>query len=129
MLCRPGARRRHGSSNDLRLLAGIGRRTDTGATHETAQYPSKWIRNEQDRLKQVRYSIQHQEEQVTCPNLQSLRRPWLLCLAADNNATVVELTPKPVQDRFASSVVETETNPEPAKSTKTAEAVGPTGAA
>jgi hypothetical protein len=41
------------------------------------------------------------------------------------NATVVELTPKPVQDRFASSVVETETNPEPAKSTKKAEAMGP----
>jgi len=40
---------------------------------------------------------------------------------------VVELTPKPVQDRFASSVVETKTNPEPAKSTKTAEAMGPTG--
>jgi len=43
------------------------------------------------------------------------------------NATVVELTPKPVQNRFASSAVETETNPEPAKSTKTAEAMGPTG--
>jgi hypothetical protein len=43
------------------------------------------------------------------------------------NATVVELTPKPVQDRFASSAVETETNPEPAKSTKTVEAMGPTG--
>jgi hypothetical protein len=43
------------------------------------------------------------------------------------NATVVELTPKPVQDRFAGSVVETETNPEVAKSTKTAEAMGPTG--
>jgi hypothetical protein len=45
------------------------------------------------------------------------------------NATVVELTPQPAQDRFASSVVETETNPEPAKSTKTAEAMGPTGGA
>jgi hypothetical protein len=43
------------------------------------------------------------------------------------NAAVVELTPKPVQDRFVSSAVETETNPEPAKSTKTAEAMGPTG--
>jgi hypothetical protein len=42
------------------------------------------------------------------------------------NAAVVELTPKPVQDRFVSSAVETETNPEPAKSTKTAEAMGPT---
>jgi hypothetical protein len=43
------------------------------------------------------------------------------------NAAVDELTPKPVQDRFASSAVATETNPEPAKSTKTAEAMGPTG--
>ena len=42
------------------------------------------------------------------------------------NAAVVELTPKPVQDRFASSAVATETNPEPAKSTKSAEAMGPT---
>src|SRR5713101_6658461 len=43
------------------------------------------------------------------------------------NAAVVELTPKPVQDRFVSSAVATETNPEPAKSTKTAEAMGRTG--
>jgi hypothetical protein len=43
------------------------------------------------------------------------------------NAAVVELTPKPAQDRFASSAVATETNPEPAKPTKTAEAMGPTG--
>ena len=28
----------------------------------TAQLPSKWIRNEQDRPKYVRYSMQHQEE-------------------------------------------------------------------
>jgi hypothetical protein len=42
------------------------------------------------------------------------------------NAAVVELTPKPVQDRFVSSAVATETNPRPAKSTKTAEAMGPT---
>jgi hypothetical protein len=41
------------------------------------------------------------------------------------NAAVVELTPKPAQDRFASSAVTTETNPEPAKSIKTAEAIGP----
>ena len=34
------------------------------------------------------------------------------------NAAVVELTPKPVQGRFVSSAVATETNPEPAKSTK-----------
>src|ERR1700688_3859826 len=43
------------------------------------------------------------------------------------NAAVVELTPKPAQDRFESSAVATETNPEPAKPTKTAEAMGPTG--
>lgn len=42
------------------------------------------------------------------------------------NAAVVELAPKPVQDRFVSSAVATETNPQPAKSTKTAEAMGPT---
>ncbi|MGB6395895.1 MAG: hypothetical protein WBF73_09440, partial [Bradyrhizobium sp.] len=42
------------------------------------------------------------------------------------NAAVIELTPKPAQDRFASSAVKTETNPEPAKSAKTAEAMGPT---
>jgi hypothetical protein len=42
------------------------------------------------------------------------------------DAAVIELTPKPAQDRFASSAVTTETNPEPAKSTKTAEAMGPT---
>ena len=43
------------------------------------------------------------------------------------NAAVVELTPKPVQGRFVSSAVATETNPEPAKSTKSAEAMGRTG--
>lgn len=42
------------------------------------------------------------------------------------NAAVVERTPELAQDRFASSAVTTETNPEPAKSTKTAEVVGPT---
>jgi hypothetical protein len=42
------------------------------------------------------------------------------------NAAVIELTPKPAQDRFASSAVATEKNPEPAKATKTAEAKGPT---
>jgi hypothetical protein len=41
------------------------------------------------------------------------------------NAPMAEL--KSVQDRFVSSAVATETNPEPAKSTKTAEAMGPTG--
>ena len=40
---------------------------------------------------------------------------------------LVELTPKPAQDRFVSGAVATETNPEPAKSTKSAEAMGRTG--
>jgi hypothetical protein len=43
------------------------------------------------------------------------------------NAAVVELTPKPVQGRSVSSAVATETNPEPAKSTKSAEAMGRAG--
>jgi hypothetical protein len=43
------------------------------------------------------------------------------------NAAVVELPPKPVQDRFVSSAVATQTNPEPTKSTKTTEAMGLTG--
>jgi hypothetical protein len=42
------------------------------------------------------------------------------------NAAVAELTPKPVQDRFVSSAVATETNPQPTKPTKTTEAMGPT---
>jgi hypothetical protein len=42
-------------------------------------------------------------------------------------AAVVELPPKPVQDRLISSAVATETNPEPANSTKTTEAIGLTG--
>jgi hypothetical protein len=45
---------------------------------------------------------------------------------AGPNAAVVELTPRPVQDRFVSSTGATETNPEPTKSTKTAEAMGRT---
>jgi hypothetical protein len=42
-------------------------------------------------------------------------------------AAVVELPPKPAQDRLISSAVATETNPEPANSTKTTEAMGLTG--
>jgi hypothetical protein len=42
------------------------------------------------------------------------------------NAAVAELTPKSVQDRFVSSAVATEKNPLPAKSTRAAEAMGPT---
>jgi len=40
------------------------------------------------------------------------------------NAAVVELKPEPVQNRFASSAVATEINPEPAKLTRSAEAMG-----
>jgi hypothetical protein len=40
------------------------------------------------------------------------------------NAAVIELASKPAEDRSASSAVATEANPEPAKSTKTAEAMG-----
>jgi hypothetical protein len=43
------------------------------------------------------------------------------------NAAVDEPTPKPVQGQFASTAVATETNPEPAKLTKSAEAMGRTG--
>jgi hypothetical protein len=45
---------------------------------------------------------------------------------ASPNAAVVELTPKPIQDRFVSNAVATEANPQRAKSTNTAEAPGPT---
>jgi hypothetical protein len=40
------------------------------------------------------------------------------------DAAVVELMPEPVQNRFASSAVATEINPEPAKLTRSAEAMG-----
>jgi hypothetical protein len=43
------------------------------------------------------------------------------------NTPVAELAAKPTQDRFVSSAVQTETNPQSAKSTKTAEAMVPTG--
>ena len=42
------------------------------------------------------------------------------------NASVAEAAPKPAQDRFVSSAVATETNPQSAESTKTAEAMEPT---
>jgi hypothetical protein len=42
------------------------------------------------------------------------------------DAAVIDPAPKPAQDRFASSVVTTETSPEPAKSTKAADSNGPT---
>ena len=43
------------------------------------------------------------------------------------NTPVAELAAKPTQDRFVSSAVQTDTNPQSAKSTKTAEAIVPTG--
>jgi hypothetical protein len=43
------------------------------------------------------------------------------------NVPVAEVAAKPVQDRFVSKAMETETNPQSAKSTKTAEALVPTG--
>src|SRR3981189_2000502 len=43
------------------------------------------------------------------------------------NVPVAEVAAKPVQDRFVSKVMETETNPQSAKSTKTAEAVATGG--
>jgi hypothetical protein len=49
--------------------------------------------------------------------------------APDAATPVAELAQKPVQDRFVSSAVQTGTNPPPAKSTKTAEALVPTGGA
>jgi len=49
-------------------------------------------------------------------------------LPRENVATpVAELNPKAIQDRFVSSAAERQTSPAPAKSTKTAEAVVPTG--
>jgi hypothetical protein len=58
--------------------------------------------------------------------LTSLVTTDMVAQSGSPNAAVVDLTPKPVQDRFVSSAVETETNPKPAKSTKTREAMGPT---
>jgi hypothetical protein len=43
------------------------------------------------------------------------------------NPAAVEQTPRPVHDRFVSSAVATDTNPEPAKSTESAEAIGRPG--
>ena len=51
-------------------------------------------------------------------------------LPHDNASTpVAELKPKPMQDRFVSTAVEEPAAVQPAKSTKTAEAVVPTGGA
>jgi hypothetical protein len=42
-------------------------------------------------------------------------------------APVAELAAKPVQDRFVDRATDSKTKPQAAKSTKTAEAVAPTG--
>ena len=47
----------------------------------------------------------------------------------NSSTPVAELKAKPTQDRFVSSVVEGDAQPQPAKSTKTAEAAVPTGGA
>jgi len=82
MLCRAGTPSRHG----LWIGAGAHRQELKDKqllslrAHGTAQLPPKWIRNEQDRPKYIRYSMQHQEEKRTCSNLQSLQRFCLLPL-------------------------------------------------
>jgi hypothetical protein len=48
---------------------------------------------------------------------------------ASPDTPMAELTPKPSQDRFARSAVETGTSPVPAESTRTAVAMGQTGGA
>jgi len=51
----------------------------------------------------------------------------VLPMAVTAGAPMAELAAKPVQDRFVSSTADAETNPQAAKSTKTAEAMVPTG--
>jgi hypothetical protein len=51
----------------------------------------------------------------------------MLPMAGSAGSPMAELAAKPVQDRFVSSAADTETNPQTAKSTKTAEAMVPTG--
>jgi hypothetical protein len=55
--------------------------------HGTAQLPSKRIRVQQDRPKYACYSKEHQEEQPTCPNLQSLQR---FCPLPPGSACMIE---------------------------------------
>jgi hypothetical protein len=51
----------------------------------------------------------------------------VLPMVVTAGAPMAELAAKPVQDRFVSSTADAETNPQAAKSTKTAEAMVPTG--
>jgi hypothetical protein len=74
MPCRGGTSRPHGPWIGRRSPEGIERQAAAVVAQGTAQLPPKLIRNEQDRGKQVRYSMAHQEEQRTWSNLQSLQR-------------------------------------------------------
>jgi hypothetical protein len=74
MPCCEGTSRPHGPWIGRRSPEGIERQTAAVVAHGTAQLPSKSIRNEQDRSKQIRYSMAHQEERRTWSNLQSLQR-------------------------------------------------------
>ena len=91
MLCRAGTPRRHGLWIGRRSPGGIERETAAVVAHGTAQLPSKWIRNEQECPKYVRYSMEHQEEQRTCPNLQSLQRFCLLPLGGAPTRSLLRL--------------------------------------
>ena len=51
----------------------------------------------------------------------------MIAQTGSSDAAFVELTSKPARDHFASSAVAVETNPAPAKSTKSVEAMGRTG--
>src|SRR6267154_809667 len=63
MLSRAGTPPRHGLWIGRRSPAGIERQTAAVVAHETAQLLPKWIRNEQDRPKYIRYSmISHWEQ-------------------------------------------------------------------
>jgi hypothetical protein len=52
----------------------------------------------------------------------------IVAQAGSPNTAMVELTPRPVQGRSVSSALAAETAPQPAKSAKSADAMGPTGA-
>ena len=66
-------------------------------------------------------------EELRLTNLATTRAvAEVLPMAGSVGAPMAELAAKPVQNRFVSSAVATETNPQPAKSYKTAEAMGPT---
>jgi hypothetical protein len=82
VLCRAGTPRRHGLWFGWRSPGGIERKTAAVVAHGTAQLPSKWIRNEQDHPKYVRYSMEHQEEQPTSQTCDRCSDFWLLPLGS-----------------------------------------------